>query len=63
LALFSFNVGIELGQLLFVAAVMAARSAFRRISIGSPEIVGRLPAYSIGSLSVLWMCERIAAMF
>jgi hydrogenase/urease accessory protein HupE len=63
LALFSFNVGIELGQLLFVACVLATRSALRRLPTDFPRPVRALPAYAIGSLAVFWMWERIAALF
>src|SRR5262245_52011472 len=61
LALFSFNAGIELGQILFVAGVLATRSVLRRLPIDVPRVVEAIPAYAIGSLAVLWMCERIAA--
>ena len=56
-------VAFAFGQLLFVACVLATRSALRRLSIRFPQPVRALPAYSIGSLAVLWMCERIAALF
>jgi hypothetical protein len=63
LALFSFNVGIEAGQLLFVGLVLAARAALRQFPIRWPEIVSAVPAYAIGSLAVRWIFERIAAIF
>ncbi len=58
LALFGFNVGIELGQLAFVLAVLAltalARPAVRRL----PAWTHALPVYAMGSLAACWMIER-----
>jgi len=62
LALFSFNVGIELGQLLFVGLVLATGAVLRRLSARSLEAVAPVPAYAIGSLAVFWILERMAAM-
>jgi len=63
LSLFSFNVGIELGQLAFIAAVMLVRAALRpRVAVG-PAWLQAAPAYAIGSLSAFWCIERAAAIF
>ncbi len=63
LALFSFNAGIELGQLSFVAGVLGARWLLAAYLDRLPSWVGRLPVYALGSLSVFWCLERIAALF
>ena len=66
-ALLFFNVGVEVGQLLFVAAVLAIlwmiRRLTRRITIPQVTWVSALPAYAIGSLAVFWVFERSAAFF
>ncbi len=62
LALFSFNVGIELGQLAFISCVVAAGAALRRLSIAWPRWATAVPAYAIGSLAIYWMIERIAGL-
>lgn len=58
LALLFFNVGVELGQLLFIVIVFAIVYLLRRIgqdlSAGSP----RWAAYVIGSVSAFWVFER-----
>ena len=58
LALLGFNVGIELGQLGFVLAVLAptalARPAVRRL----PAWTAGVPVYAMGSLAACWMIER-----
>jgi hydrogenase/urease accessory protein HupE len=65
LALFSFNVGIELGQLAFVAAVELAWLALARIagSAAAWRRVAWAPSYLMGSLAAYWCFERAAALF
>ena len=60
LALFFFNVGVEAGQLLFVAAVLALTSVVRRARIAIPGWVELVPPYAIGSVAMFWVIERIA---
>jgi hypothetical protein len=62
LALFSFNVGIELGQLAFVAAVLAVTAALRAVPARWPEWSPAVPAYGIGSVAIYWFCERVAGI-
>ena len=66
LALLSFNVGVEIGQLLFVAAVFAlfavARQIKRRIDLPHPAWVWRVAPYAIGSVSSFWLIQRLAAL-
>jgi hydrogenase/urease accessory protein HupE len=70
LALFSFNLGVEIGQLLFVAAILAIRHVltlpqlFPRLvaSVTTPGRGGRIAiAYAIGTVSSVWFVSRIAA--
>ena len=58
LGLFTFNLGVELGQLLFVAAVMALVWSGRRLPLNT----GLRPAtaFSLGALGMFWTFERIA---
>ncbi|HEY5810445.1 MAG TPA: HupE/UreJ family protein [Povalibacter sp.] len=61
LALLFFNVGVELGQLLFIGAVMAAIAiasrAIRKLS--QPDIVYEsIAAYAIGGVGAFWSIER-----
>jgi len=58
LALLFFNVGVEIGQLLFIAAVLAVGWAVRRASIAAPWWWTRAVAYGIGSLAAFWVFER-----
>jgi hydrogenase/urease accessory protein HupE len=63
LSLLSFNVGIELGQLVFIAAVLLARAALRPRAERGPTWLQAVPAYAIGSLAAFWCLERAAALF
>ena len=59
LALLFFNLGVEAGQLLFIALVLAAWVGLRRISW--PVWAWRIPVYAIGSLAAFWTMERISS--
>ncbi|MDX1500996.1 MAG: HupE/UreJ family protein [Thermoanaerobaculia bacterium] len=63
LALLFFNVGVEVGQLLFIAAAGAAVVAARRLRLEPPTWAWRIPAYGIGSLAAFWLIERVAGFF
>jgi hydrogenase/urease accessory protein HupE len=62
LALLFFNVGVEIGQLLFVGVLLAGAALVRRL-VGpvNPRWSVVLPAYLIGGLASYWVFERIAA--
>lgn len=57
LALAAFNVGIETGQLAFVAAVLLGVAGVARIHAW-PRLAPAAAAYLIGILGVYWMLER-----
>ncbi len=64
-ALLFFNVGVEIGQLLFIASVFTvivlARQVARRIAVPQPAWAWRAPPYVIGSIAAFWTMQRIAA--
>jgi hypothetical protein len=62
-ALFSFNVGIELGQLGFVSLVLALRRALAPALAGAPGWLLRAPVTAMGALSVYWCLDRSARLF
>jgi hydrogenase/urease accessory protein HupE len=65
MALLFFNVGVEIGQLIFIAAVLAVLAAGRwlgrRLALAPPAWLWRIPPYAIGGLASYWVVERIAA--
>lgn len=58
LSLFGFNLGIELGQLAFVATVLLLGAALKRLPLTWPRWSKALPAYGIGALAIFWFLER-----
>jgi hypothetical protein len=63
LALLCFNVGVEIGQLVFVAAVLALAFVLRRWVARGTGSLRWAPPYAIGGVAALWMVERIAAFW
>jgi hydrogenase/urease accessory protein HupE len=62
LALFAFNVGVEAGQLIFIAAVLGALRCAQWITF--PALVERharsVATYAIGITAAYWFIERLA---
>lgn len=68
LALFSFNLGIEIGQLAFVGVALGAAMLVRAVTRRRPgaaaararrrPLVNLAAAYALGVLSVYWMLDR-----
>lgn len=59
LALFMFNVGVETGQLLFIAVVLSLAALLKRLPVTVPPGAWRLLPYSIGSVAAFWTIERV----
>lgn len=62
LALVFFNVGVELGQLVFIAAVLSFGWILHRLN--QPKLLDwaeTTAVYFIGGLSSFWLIERVAA--
>jgi hypothetical protein len=62
LALLSFNVGVEVGQLGFVALILAMGRSFRVLEVRWPRWVQALPAYTVGTLGAFWTIQRVVLM-
>jgi hydrogenase/urease accessory protein HupE len=64
-ALLFFNVGVEVGQLLFIAAVFTtialAQQVSRRLNVSQLAWAWRIPPYAIGSLAMFWVIQRVTA--
>ncbi len=63
LALLFFNVGVELGQLLFIAVAVTIGAILRRIAVPWPAWAWRLPAYAIGTIAAFWTIQRVTAFW
>lgn len=62
IALFSFNVGVEIGQLSFVGLVLALERSFRVLEVHWPRWVQAVPGYTVGALGAFWAIQRVALM-
>jgi len=65
IALLFFNVGVEIGQVLFVGAVLTVIAvgwrAGTRLRLSPPVWLWRIAPYAIGTLASFWLVERVAA--
>lgn len=62
IALLFFNVGVELGQLMFVAAVLSVVALLSRIRLPLPRWAGLVLPYTIGSIAMFWVFQRISVL-
>ena len=59
LALLTFNVGVETGQLLFIAVVLSLIALLKRLPLSAPQGSWRLLPYSIGGVAAFWTIDRV----
>ena len=57
-----FNVGVEIGRLVFVAAVLVLAAAFRRLRLNAPVWAQVAPVYAIGVIATYWFLQRVVAI-
>jgi hydrogenase/urease accessory protein HupE len=60
LALLFFSVGVEIGQLIFIAAVLSLVAVIQRIRIPIPRWGEFVPPYAIGTVAMFWIIQRVA---
>jgi HupE / UreJ protein len=64
-ALLFFNLGVEVGQLLFIAAVLAVIALVRRqarsLALSPPFWAWRVAPYAIGGVAAFWLVQRVTA--
>ena len=58
LALAFFNVGVEIGQIVFVIVVLLLLKILN-LKKKWPAYVKKIPAYAIGSIAAFWMIQRV----
>ena len=63
LALLMFNVGVEIGQLGFVAIMLGVWQSLKVLGFRMEAWTALLPAYIIGTLGAFWTIGRIVAAF
>src|SRR5271169_7142598 len=62
LALLTFNVGVEIGQVGFILLVLLLESSFRTLQVVWPRWVQAVPGYTVGSLGAFWTIQRVAVL-
>jgi hydrogenase/urease accessory protein HupE len=62
LALLFFNVGVELGQLVFVFTALALVRSFKVLEVRWPRWAEALPGYTVGSLGAYWTIQRMVIL-
>jgi len=60
-ALLFFNLGVEVGQLLFICSVLLLLTALRRLHSGPLRWAPAVAPYAIGGTAMFWVFQRIAA--
>jgi hydrogenase/urease accessory protein HupE len=63
LALLFFNVGVEVGQLMFVSGVLVVTWMIKKMKFRWPVWVEHGPAYAIGSLAAFWFIQRTVSFW
>jgi hypothetical protein len=59
-ALVCFNVGVELGQLVFIAMLLVLAGLVRRIPLPERGWMAYVPPYAIGAVAAYWTLARLA---
>ncbi len=59
LALAFFNVGVEVGQLIFIGVILLFRWSLNAFKVEVPLSLQRVPIYLIGGVASFWLIERV----
>ena len=59
LALLTFNIGVELGQLIFIGFVFFGWQILQKIKLPFPKWSWKILPYSMGSIAAFWLVERV----
>jgi hypothetical protein len=62
MALLLFNVGVEIGQVLFIIVALALFAALRRLEIKLSKWAEAIPIYAIGSIAGFWFIGRFLSL-
>lgn len=63
IALFAFNIGVELGQLIFVGVALVAGAVLARVPLPQHAWMSYVAPYSIGAVAMFWVVERVESFF
>jgi hypothetical protein len=65
LALLFFNIGVEIGQVLFILVVLALYHLAKKLNAGRLDLerLEPVPVYLIGGIAGYWVVERVAGFW
>jgi hydrogenase/urease accessory protein HupE len=63
IALLMFNVGVEIGQLVFVVAVLVSAFVYNKWPSEGPGRLLPVAAYGVGSMAAFWTIERVVSFW
>jgi len=61
-ALLLFNVGVEIGQLMFVGIILSLEKSFQVLEVQWSRWARWIPAYAVGGLGAFWTIQRTAML-
>ena len=62
-ALMFFNLGVEVGQVVFVLLILAFRRALRVLTVPTPRWTETGAIYAVGTIAMVWFYQRLAAIW
>ncbi|MXN63445.1 HupE/UreJ family protein [Stappia sp. GBMRC 2046] len=62
LALLTFNLGVEAGQLIFIAFTLLTIAGLKLIFTSPTPLPKTIMTYAVGSVSAVWFVERVAGL-
>ena len=60
MSLFLFNVGVEIGQLMFIGILLGIIWCLTRLPVQWPAWTRWIPPYAIGSFAAFWFVDRLS---
>ncbi len=63
LALLFFNIGVEIGQIIFVSGILLLIASLSRMHIKLSGFWKPVPVYAMGSVAGFWFIQRLALLF
>lgn len=63
ISLLGFNLGVEIGQVIFIVVIIGIMTAVNRLVKRMPELLSTVAVYSIGGLASFWLIERLVGFW
>ena len=63
ISLLGFNLGVEIGQVIFILVIIGLIQLSKQLINNIPELFPKMAVYGIGGLSSFWLIERIVGFW